>query len=58
MFDFVHFPCKPSTYYDDGSYDENEMELIIAKGLHGDPAIVRMYAPGDITGIFMYESNK
>jgi hypothetical protein len=34
------------------------MELIIAKGLHGEPAIVRMYAPGDITGIFMYESNK
>lgn len=56
LFDFVHFLFKPSAYYDDRSYDKNEMELIIAKGLPGEPAIVRMYAPSDITGIFMYEA--
>ena len=57
LFDYVHFLFKPSIYYDNGIYDKNEMELIVAKGLPGDPAIVRMYAPSDITGIFMYEKS-
>lgn len=58
LFDIVQFMYRPSTYYYDKSISKEVLEVIIAKGLPGDPTTVKMFAPSNITGVFAYEEAK
>ena len=58
LFDIVQFMYRPSTYYYDKSISKEVLEVIIAKGLPGDPTTVKMFAPSNITGVFANEEAK
>ena len=52
LFDYVQFLFKPSMNYNDDLCDKDIVELIIAKGLPGDPEVIKMLSPSYITGLF------